>query len=1762
MGTGLTITTTSLPNGVVSSAYSQALASGGGTGTITWSISAGSLPTSLTLTGNTISGTPSAAGTFNFTVKATDSTTPTPQTATQALSIVVGPALAITTTSLPNGVVSSAYSQTLASSGGAGTITWSISAGSLPTSLTLTGSTISGTPSAAGTFNFTVKATDSSTPTPQTATQALSIVVGPALAITTTSLPNGVVSSAYSQALASSGGTGTITWSISAGSLPTSLTLTGNTISGTPSAAGTFNFTVKATDSSTPTPQTATQALSIVVGPALAITTTSLPNGVVSSAYSQALASSGGTGTITWSISAGSLPTSLTLTGNTISGTPSAAGTFNFTVKATDSTTPTAQTATQVLSIVVGPALTITTTSLSNGVVSSAYSQTLAASGGTGTIIWSISAGSLPTSLTLTGNTISGTPSAAGTFNFTVKATDSSTPTPQTATQALSIVVGPALAITTTSLPNGVVSSAYSQALASSGGTGTITWSISAGSLPTSLTLTGSTISGTPSAAGTFNFTVKATDSTTPTAQTAIQALSITVGTGLTITTTSLPNGVVSSAYSQTLASSGGTGTITWSISAGSLPASLTLTGNTISGTPGAAGTFNFTVKATDSTTPTAQTATQALSIVVGPALTITTTSLPNGVVSSAYSQALASGGGTGTITWSISAGSLPTSLTLTGSTISGTPSAAGTFNFTVKATDSTTPTAQTATQALSIVVGPALTITTTSLSNGVVSSAYSQTLASSGGTGTITWSISAGSLPTSLTLTGSTISGTPSAAGTFNFTVKATDSTTPTAQTATQALSIVVGPALTITTTSLPNGVVSSAYSQTLASSGGAGTITWSISAGSLPASLTLTGSTISGTPSATGTFNFTVKATDSTTPTPQTATQALSIVVGPALTITTTSLPNGVVSSAYSQTLASSGGAGTITWSISAGSLPASLTLTGNTISGTPSAAGTFNFTVKATDSTTPTAQTATQVLSIVVGPALAITTTSLPNGVVSSAYSQALASSGGTGTIIWSISAGSLPTSLTLTGNTISGTPSAAGTFNFTVKATDSSTPTPQTATQALSIVVGPALAITTTSLPNGVVSSAYSQALASSGGTGTITWSISAGSLPTSLTLTGSTISGTPSAAGTFNFTVKATDSTTPTAQTATQALSITVGPKLTITTTTLPNGLVSSAYSQTLASSGGTGAITWSISAGSLPTSLTLTGNTISGTPSATGTFNFTVKATDSSTPTAQIATQALSITIVAPLSVMCPATTTGTVGFAFNSGTESVTGGTPSYVFSIVGGIGNLPAGLNLNTTNGTVSGGPTATGTFSIQVTDANGITNMACSITILPTLAITTTSLPQGSPGVPYSFQPQVVGGIGTLTWAFSGLPGNSGLNGNTSTGLISGTPRSLTSYQVTITVADSTQPTAQFYTTQPLTLTIAMSPLTVTSNPSPLANALINTVYNAQIVVNGGLSPYNISANTTDPTFPAWLTFDTGGSVCGGNTPGTVGICGTPTSANIGTNTFIVTAIDSNGLTVNQTFSFMVTQPGGVGAMTVQSAPIGQGLQVPLTITFNPPPSFGITCTQQPCTCTQTTPGCLAITSSSGSVALGREGSGGSLQTLVQIPAGTTSVSIYAQAMGLPGSTATITASTPGYTAGTGTVTIANSGFVVSGPNGIGATFNTVQGVQTTLTVSAARLDSNNAFVESEEVVGGATVTVPIASAPSTIGTVSPTSLTFPGGTSSVTTTFKASSVNFGGASVTLTEPTTPFVFNTPAVGGHSTLPSRRAVWSHPL
>lgn len=342
-----------------------------------------------------------------------------------------------------------------------------------------------------------------------------------------------------------------------------------------------------------------------------------------------------------------------------------------------------------------------------------------------------------------------------------------------------------ALAITTTALPSGTVNQPYATAVGGSGGITPYSWSVTPG-LPANLafdTTTGA-ITGIPAAAGTTSLTFTLTDSSTP-QQSAQQLLSLTIGTApavLTIITPSLPPGNVGQAYNQTVQATGGTGALTWSIAAGTLPQNLNLNSATgsISGTPTAPGTSSFTARVADTG---GQADTQALSIIINPAVppTITTTSLPGGTVGLAYNQTLQATGGIGTLVWSRSAGSLPSNLALSSAgVISGTPTNTGTSNFTVQVTDALS---QSDTQPLSIAISAAtapLTITTTSINSCRVNRNCSRTLTASGGTTPYTWSLNAGSeaLPAGLSLSsGGVITGTPTVTGSKSPTFRVQDS-------------------------------------------------------------------------------------------------------------------------------------------------------------------------------------------------------------------------------------------------------------------------------------------------------------------------------------------------------------------------------------------------------------------------------------------------------------------------------------------------------------------------------------------------------------------------------------------------------------------------------------------------------------------------------------------------------------------------------------------------------------------------------------------------------------------------------------------------------------------------------------------------------------------------------------------------------------------------------------------------------------------------
>ncbi len=331
-----------------------------------------------------------------------------------------------------------------------------------------------------------------------------------------------------------------------------------------------------------------------------------------------------------------------------------------------------------------GTAPTITTTTINGLNIGATFNQILVASGTT-PLVWSVSAGSLPTGLTLsTAGSLYGSPTASGSYNFTVQALNPL----GTDTQQFTGTIGTAIAptINTTELGALVAGNAVSLTLSVSGSV-PVTFAVQSGSLPTGLSLNTSSgeISGSPSTVGSYSFTVRATNS----AGFDDQAFSGSVtGVAPTITTTSLSPIYRAFAVSQTLAVTG-TQPATFALQSGSLPAGLSLNTSTgvISGTPTTVASYSFTIRATNSYGTDDQAFTGSV-LQSTPAIVQTVLNAMSPGTSFSQTLTLTTGGPT--ITWSIQSGALPTGLSLNTSTgtITGTPATEGSYTVTIRASN------------------------------------------------------------------------------------------------------------------------------------------------------------------------------------------------------------------------------------------------------------------------------------------------------------------------------------------------------------------------------------------------------------------------------------------------------------------------------------------------------------------------------------------------------------------------------------------------------------------------------------------------------------------------------------------------------------------------------------------------------------------------------------------------------------------------------------------------------------------------------------------------------------------------------------------------------------------------------------------------------------------------------------------------------------------------------------------------------------------
>lgn len=458
------------------------------------------------------------------------------------------------------------------------------------------------------------------------------------------------------------------------------------------------------------------------------------------------------------------------------------------------------------------------------------------------------------------------------------------------------------------------------------------------------------------------------------------------------------------------------------------------------------------------------------------------------------------------------------------------------------------------------------------------------------------------------------------------------------------------------------------------------------------------------------------------------------VNVTIGPASTMTISpgalgSMRAGV---SFNQTLSASGGVAPYTFSLVSGGVPG-ITLSGSTLSGTPTERGAHTLVVEATDNVGTTAQKS---YGATVANPIMTTSPLNPTLAVGQPSTASFATTGGIAPYTYTVNSGTLPPGVSLASNgSLTGTPSAAGTYTFDIVARESSTssdcncPFFKLDTVTVTVVnVAPPVANAVSAIV-AYNSSANPITLNLTGGAAASVAVASQGTHGTA-TASGTSITYTPTAgyAGPDSFTYTATNAGgTSVPATAT----ITVSPptlSMTPASGALPSATVGAAYNQTFTASGGAAAYAYSITAGALPAGLTLSGNVLSGTPTAAGSFTFSVTASDSSTgPSAPFSvTRNYSITVNPPAPVANPVSATVAFNSVANPITLNITGTATSVAVGTQGTNGTATAsGTSITYTPIAGRAGPDS---FTYTATNASG-TSAPATVTITispPTLAL----------------------------------------------------------------------------------------------------------------------------------------------------------------------------------------------------------------------------------------------------------------------------------------------------------------------------------------------------------------------------------------------------------------------------------------------------
>lgn len=1134
--------------------------------------------------------------------------------------------------------------------------------------------------------------------------------------------------------------------------------------------------------------------LTIGVPPSAIQVSSNLPRAVSGLPYSGTFTAFGGTPgsapPYTYSVTSGALPAGLTLNSNSgvISGTLGAPGTYDFQVTATDSVNATGTATAQV--VVLAPATIALPASLPAATFGLDYGQSVAASGGTAPYAYIVSMGSLPQGVALNAATgaLTGAPTQLGTANFEITATDANG---FFASRAYTVVTGAPVITVTGSFGDATAGAPYNATVSVTGGAAPLRFSAD-GTLPPGLSVDATTgaVTGTPTTVGIYNFGVIATDANGFTGR-LNGAIEVDAQPVIVLPST-LATPRQGRPYSQALDASGGTPPYFYAVASGSLPPGLDLNPLTgrISGTPTSSGAYTFEIRATDADQP-ALVGLHSYTLNVQPAATlVVTTNIGTATAGAPINKIIDVSGGTAPYTVTVVSNTLPTGVSFDPVTrqITGSTTALGTYSLMLDIADAN---GDTVTAVVNLnVLAPTIQVTAT-IDNNAFGVATSGSATASGGTSPFVYTATGLPAGVGINPVSGVISGTATEAGTFSVVVTATDFNTFTGSS--DPVSFTVTPPV-LTLSSLPGEFMRNRpVNRTLTVTNGTAPITFVVT-GNLPDGLELDedSGALTGTPTTEGLRSFTVTATDAFGFV-ATANYTVEITSDVGTSVLPASLPPVTAAVTYAGSAAATGGVAPLTYAITAGTLPDDLTFDSSTgvFGGSTLDVGPHPITVTVTDGNGRT--NSRSYTLTVVAPTLS-TTGSLDDAVAGTPYVDTLMATGGTGPYGFALKPGSsLPPGLVLspTGE-ISGTPTAAGTFNFTVTVTDDN----EFATDLVLGMTVTAPAITLTSnIPAGRIGQIYNGSISATGGAAPVTYAVTTGTLPDGLTLDTATgaIAGTPTAAGTSTVTITAKDAND---FTAARSVEFVIATNMgTATLGALDTPVYGQSYSDSVVATGGTSPYLYALTAGALPTGLSLDpiSGAVTGTPTVTGNFSFTVRATDHA---GLINQQAYSFTIAAPEMVITVNPPSGREDELYPSTPVTITGGTAPYIYTME----DAPQGIEINPSTGVITGTPEEQGSFNPTVTveDAHGFRvsrRFAMFIAAPPVVLNLPTSVPNGVMLTPYTASVVPDNAVGAVTYSTINLTlPPLGLTLDPNTGIISGTPLVASNYNFTVRAVDS--------------------------------------------------------------------------------------------------------------------------------------------------------------------------------------------------------------------------------------------------------------------------------------------------------------------------------------------------------------------------------